>query len=367
MIWDAVIVGAGPAGAMTAYLLARNGCRILLVDKQVFPRYKVCGCCLGGTALAALESAGLGNLPRRLGGSELRWFRWAVESRVIQLPLPSGVCIAREAFDTALIDAAVAVGAEFRPATKATIAPGAEDAIRVDLTELNNARSVFARVAIDASGLAGATAKVASDSRLGVGAILGDGPSIYDPHVIHMAWNPNGYVGLVRLADGRLNIAAALDRGFVHSNGDIATALNRILIEVGWPMLPDASWRGTPLLTRRPNAVASYRRFSIGDASGYVEPFTGEGIGWALAAANRLAPIARGATRTWRPRFARVWIHNHDELLADRKRMCQWIAYGLRQPVVTRAAALLVSCAPGLARMLIARLNCPAQGRTRTA
>ena len=64
-LWDAVVIGAGPAGSMTARELARLGRKVLLVDKAAFPRGKVCGCCLSGSALTTLRSVGLGGLPAR--------------------------------------------------------------------------------------------------------------------------------------------------------------------------------------------------------------------------------------------------------------------------------------------------------------
>src|SRR5437762_947004 len=45
-VWDVVVVGAGPAGAAAARELARRSVSVLLVDKAVFPRWKVCGSCL---------------------------------------------------------------------------------------------------------------------------------------------------------------------------------------------------------------------------------------------------------------------------------------------------------------------------------
>ena len=52
--WDAVIIGAGPAGAMAAHELARAGHSVLLIEKSKWPRWKVCGCCLNLNALDAL-------------------------------------------------------------------------------------------------------------------------------------------------------------------------------------------------------------------------------------------------------------------------------------------------------------------------
>ena len=64
--WDAVVVGAGPAGAVAARELARRGHRVLLAERAKFPRGKVCGCCLNEHTLSALAAAGLGDLPARL-------------------------------------------------------------------------------------------------------------------------------------------------------------------------------------------------------------------------------------------------------------------------------------------------------------
>ncbi|MFZ4611936.1 MAG: NAD(P)/FAD-dependent oxidoreductase, partial [Gemmataceae bacterium] len=61
-IWDVIIVGAGTAGGLAAVLLARKKLRVLLVDRQAFPRPKVCGCCLNGNAIATLKETGLHHL-----------------------------------------------------------------------------------------------------------------------------------------------------------------------------------------------------------------------------------------------------------------------------------------------------------------
>lgn len=66
-----IVIGAGPAGALAAHLLARRQLRALLVEKRAFPRWKICGSCLNGVALKALETAGLGDLLDGL--VQLRW------------------------------------------------------------------------------------------------------------------------------------------------------------------------------------------------------------------------------------------------------------------------------------------------------
>ena len=70
--FDAAIVGAGPAGSAAAILLARAGWRVALVERQRFPRRKVCGECIAATNLPLLDALGVGDAVRNLAGAELR-------------------------------------------------------------------------------------------------------------------------------------------------------------------------------------------------------------------------------------------------------------------------------------------------------
>jgi 2-polyprenyl-6-methoxyphenol hydroxylase-like FAD-dependent oxidoreductase len=110
-----------------------------------------------------------------------------------------------------------------------------------------------------------------------------------------MATGRGGYVGLVRVEDGRLDMAAAFDPVFVKSVGGLGAAAETILREVGWPAPPalaEEPWKGTPALTRRARRLAGHRCFVVGDAAGYVEPFTGEGMAWAVMSAAAVAASA---------------------------------------------------------------------------
>src|SRR5262249_5247946 len=113
--WDCVVVGAGPAGALAARELVLRGVSVLLVDRADFPRWKVCGCCLNARALGVLAAVGLGGLTRKCGSVPLSELHLAVAGGSARLPLPEGVALSREAFDTALVRAALAQGADFLP------------------------------------------------------------------------------------------------------------------------------------------------------------------------------------------------------------------------------------------------------------
>jgi flavin-dependent dehydrogenase len=94
--WDAVVVGAGPAGTMAARELARRCVRVLLVDRVRFPRYKVCGSCLNPRSLRLLHKAGLGELTKSLGAIPLTGLRVGAENRFADVRLPTGAGVSRK-------------------------------------------------------------------------------------------------------------------------------------------------------------------------------------------------------------------------------------------------------------------------------
>jgi flavin-dependent dehydrogenase len=368
--WDAVVVGAGPAGAVAARELARRGLRVLLADRATFPRGKVCGCCLNGAALSTLAAVGLGDLPAKLGAVPLTRVRIAAGGRGVTLSLPSGVALSREAFDAALIAEAVAAGATFRPGTKAKLEDGETSAgISLQLGDT----PVSAKLLIAADGLngqltapAGNTPDIRDGSRIGAGTMAPEGPAEYAPGTIFMATGCGGYVGLVRVEDGRLDVAAAFDPGFVRDAGGPGIAAEIVLGEAGFPAVPGLAalpWKGTPPLTRTARTLAGRRWFAVGDAAGYVEPFTGEGMAWAVASAAAVAPIAAAAAREseWNPGHEAAWAAAHARVVRGRQDLCRATARVLRSPRVTKLTVTALSFAPGLAGLVLARLNRPAR------
>jgi flavin-dependent dehydrogenase len=348
MKWDAVVIGAGPAGSVTARELARRGCRVLLLDKAKFPRAKVCGCCLNGAAIGTLDRLGLGHVLE--GAVPLDRVSLAAGSRFAQLRLSRGVALSRDLFDSRLVEAAVRAGVEFRAG------------VMVNRASDNLSQS---RVVIVASGLTGGDANAETGSRIGAGVVLpADAvPEFYGARTIYMATGRGGYVGLVRVENDRLDVAAAFDAAFVRSAGGLGLAAEAILREAGWPIpieLADAAWKGTPALTRRPARLATRGMFVVGDAAGYVEPFTGEGMAWAVMSAAALALIAARAVRQWDDELVREWEAMHRRIVGRRQRVCRIVSRVLRSP---RLTGLVVRCLrqfPALSRPVVAALNRPA-------
>jgi len=361
--WDAIVIGAGPAGSLAARAVAQRGLKVLLVDRATFPRRKVCGCCLNQHALSALTAAGLGELPAELGAVPLNRLKLGAGGRCAILRLPGGVALSREAFDVALIDAAVSAGVTFQPGTR----------VQLDVTsgadEVSLSGGLRAKAVIVADGLNGRarqpSAVVVEGSRIGAGAILEDAPTEYESGTISMATGRGGYVGLVRLEDGRLDVAAAFDASFVQRLG-LPGAAQAILQSSGLPAIPgllEVSWKGTPPLTRAPVRVSGPRWFAIGDAAGYIEPFTGEGMAWAMASAVAVAPLVERCARYGPGTLDIEWDALHRRCVGERQWACRALAWSLKRPGLCDIAVRGLRLIPALARPIVRSLNQPLVSR----
>jgi flavin-dependent dehydrogenase len=358
--WDVVVVGAGVAGAMAALHLARLGMDVLLVEKSTWPRSKVCGGCLNAAALHALEQAGVGVTGRRYSH-----IRLACGSRTAGLPLPAGLAVTRRTLDAALVEHAVRAGACFLPATRADLGDATAHARCLVLRQVGRAVAISARVVLDCGGLASrllpeAGWRIARNARIGVGACFSDLPAGYPVGVVHMTCARHGYVGVVRAEGERANLAAALDPGWCARAGGPGRAIRAILDEAGFPVfgeLRTSRWHGTPRLTRRRCVFGVERVLVLGDAAGYVEPFTGEGMAWAIADAALAAPLVHAGVVRWNDGIVAQWAARHARMLRARRVVCRGVSGLLRRPRLLAAALPCLRAAPALAAPLSMWLN----------
>jgi len=366
--WDVIVIGAGPAGALAAHQLARRQLRVLLVDKRTFPRWKICGSCLNGVALRALETAGLGHLLDALGAVPLERIRLALQGRELELALPAGRSLSRGRLDLALCEAAIAAGAVLRSPWEATVA-GSHPAGREVLLRCGaDVQLTSARVVLVASGLGSPAlgaelpieTRISPRARIGAGCELDAGVRGYGRGTIHMAIGRHGYVGLVRNEAGALNLAAAFDRPHLIAAGGPAASAAAVLAEAGFAPLPEAAaatWRATPALTRRSTPPAADRVLLLGDAAGYVEPFTGEGMGWALVGALAVVPLVLQGQQEWNTALEREWARRHGRLIGTRQRFCHGLAFALRRPGLSRALLVAAGRWPALTTPLLQHLD----------
>lgn len=160
--YDAIIIGAGPAGASAAILLARRGWRIALVEKQRFPRRKVCGECIAASNLPLLHALGIGKTFSALAGPPLRHIALMVRDRTIRADFPPfahhaypwGAALGREYLDSLLLEQAIECGATvYQPWSARAIAGGA-GRFHCTIAEVQSKQSevLAAPVLIDAHG-----------------------------------------------------------------------------------------------------------------------------------------------------------------------------------------------------------------------
>lgn len=382
-IWDVLVIGAGPAGSLVATLAARQGLRVLLVEKRAFPRDKVCGGCLNGAALDVLYRAGLLERVWRASGVWIERFDLTALGARLTVPLSGGMAISRAKFDQILVAAAAEAGAEFQDLTLATVLPenssGASRGFRtVSVHHAGSAeRIVAARIVVAADGLEnrclsrlpGFGTLTHPRSHVGLAARAGVSLAGCAPAAgtIAMAVGRDGYVGMVRDETQTVHLAAAVAPGRLRAAGGPPECVAAILRESGGPFdaeLEGLAWQGTGTLTHQARRLAGDRVFVVGDAAGYVEPFTGEGIAWALLGAERLVPRLIASVANWQDSNAAQWSTALNHLLRRRRWLCRCLTAGLRFPSLVPVLVRGLARSPGCAKWLAARLD-PRPERTR--
>lgn len=363
---DVAIIGAGPSGSLLSLVLARSGLPVALLDQAQFPRRKVCGGCLNGRAMAALASCGLGDLLERLGARPVTQVQLCVGRQRATLPLPATRSVSRTAFDAALIEEAQAAGVAFFSGTRVSM--GAicggyrqlDYGARPEPSIAGRTPPLGAKIVVLAHGLRDGA--IAKNSRLGAGTLLNQVPEPLSEDRLLMVIGRGGYVGGVRVEGGQYDLAAALDVAFLKAHGTLALAVNDLFQQAGYGAMPEiatADWRGTPLLTRRRQDIAGQRWFAVGDAAGYVEPFTGEGMAWAMSGALALAPLVQSSVATWDSGAIAAWSQLHQRVIAMRQWPCRIMSQVLRSRLLSLGLVGGLQCFPGLARPVMQVMNRP--------
>jgi 2-polyprenyl-6-methoxyphenol hydroxylase-like FAD-dependent oxidoreductase len=366
MVCDVAIIGAGPSGSLLSLVLARSGLSVALLDQGEFPRRKVCGGCLNGRAMTALAACGLGDLLERLGARPVTQVQLCVGRQRAALPLPATRSVSRTALDAALIEEAQAAGVAFFSGTRASLGAVSggyrrlEYGSRQEPTDAGRTLPLGAKIVVLAHGLKDGA--IAKHSRLGAGTLLTQVPQQLSEDRLLMVIGRGGYVGGVRVEGGQYDLAAALDVAFLKAHGSLALAVSDLFQQGGFGVVPEmvaADWRGTPLLTRRRQAIAGQRWFAVGDAAGYVEPFTGEGMAWAMGGALALAPLVQSSVVAWDDGAVTAWSQLHRRVIVGRQWPCRILSQVLRSPLLSRGLIGGLHCFPSLAGPVMQAMNRP--------
>ena len=336
-------MGAGPGGSATAYHLASHGADVLMVDKAIFPREKVCGDGLTPRGVRTLERMGVD--PLEPGFTRVDRLRsYGVNGTVTDLPWPKlrsfpsfGVVRTRLDLDNLLATRAVKAGARFLQGVEATKPVRSEDGwvAGAILKENGDVREVRARFVVAADGASSRFAQqagvVRDDSRpMGIAArryyriarqqepVFEAFVNIVDPATDGVM---AGYGWIFPLGDGVVNVGAGLLNTFtrfkeISARKLLDTFLTNLPQEWGineenavGPVLSGPIPMG---MNRQPLAVPGM--LLVGDAGGMVNPFNGEGIAYAMETGELAAELITDALTRNRPAVA----HMYPVLLRER-------------------------------------------------
>jgi flavin-dependent dehydrogenase len=378
---DVLVVGAGPAGSVTATRLARAGARVHLVDRASFPRPKLCGDTVNPGALALLSRGGL---PVRdsegvvIGGMVVTGVDAVIgapaggsrRATSVQGRYPAGVhglALSRSRLDDLLLAHALDAGVQFEPNVVVT-APvlvehrGMTTVTGARVASAQGSREIRAAVVVAADGrrsrLGFALGLIRHPRRPRRWAIGATFAGVELPETGEMHIRRNGYIGLSPLPGGLVNVCvvtADVQRTLQRPAAFLAAALS------GDPLLrerlADARLASAPMVLG-PLAVESTGAevpglLTAGDAAGFIDPITGDGLRFAihggeLAAAAALRALAggwagvhAGARRQQVRAFASKW------------RMNRGVRALVGSPAGIRIAAMAARVAPGAVEYLI--------------
>ena len=345
------------------------GLSVLLIDAKTFPRRKACGGCLNKISVGLVETLLPPAIADKLWAESIALKKFCVYHHQRDFPAElddGGFAVDRSQLDHSLVRQAERLGVRFLSPATAKLADSYPEGRYVDVVADHMKETFEAKTVVIASGLGNRVANgypqfqqtIAPNSRVGVEAIFEAFPDDYRAGVLSMAIGDSGYVGLTHIGNQRLHVAAAVDRWALQKLGPQAT-VDSLMRQSGAPMLTqtDVTWKGTPPLTAFVDSTADDRVFLVGDAAGYVEPFTGEGVRWALQCGVGVAPFINSAVQQWNPKIAKDYRHWYRQTIHSQQKLCRHLSAGLKQPVLRWAAHQALRLRPSLADSIIKRLN----------
>jgi flavin-dependent dehydrogenase len=395
---DALVIGAGPAGASAAILLAQAGWQVSLVEQHVYPRQKVCGECIAAGNFALLDELGVGQEFRRLAGAELKQVAWMAGDTTVVAEMPTcpqgaspfGRALGRDVFDALLLERARRLGAHIWQPARVCKVSGRPGSFRCEIAQLDMARTsgstrsvveLEASIVIDAHGswVGGPrfegevnAARKPPHRQSDLFAFKTTFPeSTLAPGLLPVVAVDGGYGGLVVANDGRTTVALCLRRDALHAlrvkdPGAPAGAAVESYLRASCHGVRDVlqgARRQGPWLTVGPLQPGARLQetpgvFRVGNAAGESHPLIGEGISMALQSSKLLVEsLLRHADRSTDARALHAAHHRYAATWVDsfrsRLRLAALYAHvALRAPLAApvgkclrRWPALLTSAA----------------------
>jgi menaquinone-9 beta-reductase len=311
---EVIVAGAGPAGSATALLLAQAGHEVLLLDRASFPRHKACSEYVNAGGIEALRELDLFEDVVRSGAHQMNAMtvvapnghRFLADFQRAE-PGRFSLGLSRYRLDALLLDRARSAGTTFLPRSRVKGAATNREQVCVDVSTGTGSERLRARLLIGADGhhsivsqCLGLDNHLSWPRRTGLVAHYRGVSGLSDHGELHVV--RSGYAGLAPLEDGLCNVAFVTDSDRLAARREslqdyFLTSLRSIpgireRIESAERV---GGIRGIGPMARNVKRTAGDGYLLVGDAAGFLDPFTGDGIYEALQGALLAAPVAHRA------------------------------------------------------------------------
>jgi len=348
--FDVAIVGGGPAGSVCAAFCAAAGLRTVLIEREKFPREKVCGDCLNPECWPILRRLGIDQRVRESSHGTLASVAFiGLRDRCIEIDLSQGedaeIAIKRSVFDALLLDRAHQLGADVRETSTLTSLQKTSGGWKLTIADASGCR---AQVLVAADGRNSTVARLS-----GLLPHIGKERVALQTHIslprnfgnkVVLQLLPGGYSGQAPVSEKELNLCLV---GRPKSIRELQKwAIERFTLSTR------QQWRTITPLTRTAVSPAYRNLLFVGDAARVVEPFTGEGIFYGLRSGELAATAATRIVQENSTGAAAAYAAQHSAMYRGRL----WINALARSAVVSpKLGSILLDLAhfrPALLRFM---------------
>ncbi|MGD9564162.1 MAG: NAD(P)/FAD-dependent oxidoreductase [Pyrinomonadaceae bacterium] len=379
------IAGAGPAGSSLAIRLAARGFDVTLIERERFPRHKLCGEFISPECLGHFDEMGAGDAMLAAGGKKIRETRF-YDRRGHSFAIPSGLLesggfalsLSRYEMDRCLMDRARRTGVKVIEGTRVcdVVIEGGNVTELAVVDDERLADHIDAGLFVDATGRSAIlakllerklpTSKIHKQRSLAVGFKTHLRGARVAPGTCEIFAFPGGYGGLTTIEDDLANLCFIMKPGAARKLGGNADELFRKAVcqnrRAAWCLEsadPVREWLAVSISsfgrTPRPRAA---NVLTVGDAASFIDPFTGSGMLMALESSALLADAIAAAPND--PAAVReTYTAAYDRVFGSRLRVSSALRKISFMPIFPSAAIALLNLSEGARKYLAAATRSP--------